>query len=84
MIRKLFAGLIFVTFAGAAYANSCPLLMGDIDEALNDAAIEQRLSEEQLAEVRQLRKRGEEAHSSGDHAKSMKALSQAKVILGIS
>jgi hypothetical protein len=84
MIRRLFAGLIFITFSGAAYANSCPLLMGDIDEALGDAAIEQRLSQEQLAEVRQLRKQGEEAHSSGDHATAIEALSQAKVILGIS
>lgn len=84
MIRKLFTGLIFVAFSGVAYANSCPLLMGDIDEALNDAAIEQRLSEEELAEARQLRKQGEEAHRAGDHAKSMEALSQAKVILGIS
>jgi hypothetical protein len=84
MIRKLFAGTLLLAFSSAAFANSCPLYMNDIDEALADPGIEQRLSEEQLSEVRQLRKQGEQAHQDGDHAKSMDSLSRAKEILGIS
>ena len=84
MIRKLFAGTLFLAFSSAAFANSCPLYMSDIDEALADSGVEQRLSEEQLAEVRQLRDQGEKAHRDGDHAKSMESLSRAKEILGIS
>jgi hypothetical protein len=84
MIRKLFAAMLFLAFSSVAFANSCPLYMSDIDEALADPGIEQRLSEEQLSEVRQLRKQGEQAHQDGDHAKSMESLGRAKEILGIS
>ena len=84
MIRKLLATMIFVAFSGVAFAGTCPLLMNEVDEALNDPAVEQRLSEEELMEVRQLRAQGEEAHSAGNHAESEKALNQAKDILGIS
>jgi hypothetical protein len=81
MIRKLSASLLFILFSSLAFASSCPLFMGQIDEALADRAVEQRLSEEQLEEVRKLRGQGEEAHRAGDHAKSMEALGRAKQIL---
>lgn len=84
MIRKLLAVLVVVAFSTAAFAASCPLYMGEIDAALEDPAVAERLSEEQLAEVRQLRKKGEEAHRAGDHAQSMKSLGRAKEVLGIS
>jgi hypothetical protein len=84
MIRKLLAVLVVVASSSAAFAASCPLYMGEIDAALEDSAVTQRLSEEQMAEVRQLRKKGEEAHGAGDHAQSMKVLSRAKEILEIS
>jgi len=84
MIRKLLATMVFVAFSGVAFAGTCPLLMNEIDEALNDPAVEQRLSEEQLMQARELRAQGEAAHSAGNHAESEEALNQAKEILGIS
>lgn len=67
-----------------AFAASCPLYMADIDKALEDSAVEERLSADELNEARQLRKKGEKAHQAGDHAKSMEALARAKEILKIS
>lgn len=84
MIRKLVSVLLLVGLSSAAFAGSCPLLMKDIDAALEDPAVAERLSDDQLAEARQLRKEGEKAHQSGDHARSMEALGEAKEILGIS
>jgi hypothetical protein len=84
MIRNLISGLVLIVFSSGAFAASCPLYMGEIDAALKDPAVEERLTEEQLAEVRTLRKEGEEAHRAGDHAQSMKALGRAKEILEIS
>lgn len=84
MIRKLVALLVALGIAGAAFASSCPLLMKDVDAALEDSAVTGRLTEEQLTEVRQLRKEGEAAHKAGDHPKSMEALGRAKEVLGIS
>lgn len=83
MIRKLWPVLL-LTLSGAAFASSCPLLMQDIDAALQDQAVVEQLSEEELAEVRQLREEGEAAHEAGDHGRSMEKLAQAKGILGIS
>jgi len=84
MARKLIPGLVLIAFSSVAFAASCPLFMGEIDAALKDPAVEERLTEEQLAEVRQLRKEGEAAHRAGDHAQSMKVLGRAKEILGTS
>lgn len=84
MTGKLLSMLLLVVLSTAAIAGSCPLLMKDIDAALQDPAVAERLSDDQLTEARQLRKEGEEAHESGDHARSMEVLGQAKDILGIS
>ena len=84
MVRKLFAVLVLAALSGAAFASSCPLFMGDIDAALKDPAKVEGLSEDELAEVKQLRAEGEEAHDAGDHAKSMEALTRAKEILEVS
>ena len=54
--------------------------MKEIDEAL---AKNPQISAEQLAEVKQLRKEGEDEHNAGDHAKSMETLEKAMGILGI-
>lgn len=84
MMRKLVTIFVFAAFSTAAFAGSCPRLMNEVDAALEDPAVEQRLSDEQLAQVRQLREEGEEAHRAGDHAESVQALKEAKDILGIS
>jgi hypothetical protein len=84
MIRKLFSTLLLLVLSSAASAGSCPLLMKNIDAALEDPTVAERLSDDQLAEARKLRNEGEKAHKSGDHARSMEALGQAEEILGIS
>lgn len=83
MMRKTWPVLLLV-LSSVAFASSCPLLMQDIDAALEDPAVIDTLSAEELAEVRQLREEGEEAHRDGDHARSMEKLGQAKSVLGIS
>ncbi|PMR70345.1 hypothetical protein [Halomonas heilongjiangensis] len=83
MIKKLFAALALMLFTASAWANMCPALMGEIDEALEDEATVAMLDEGQLEEVRDLRARGEEAHGAGDHDESVALLEQAKEILGI-
>jgi hypothetical protein len=84
MFPKVLISLLLIACSSLVFAASCPLYMGEIDEALKDPAVEQRLSEEELAEVRRLREEGETAHKAGDHDKSMEALTRAKEILEVS
>lgn len=83
MKRHILTALL-LALSGAAFASSCPLLMQDIDEALADPQVTGSLSEEELDRARQLREEGEKAHRSGDHARSMQKLAEAKRVLGIS
>ena len=83
MIKRLFAALILVLFAASAWADMCPALMGEIDEALEDEATVAMLDEGQLEEARDLRMQGEEAHEAGNHDESVALLEQAKGILGL-
>lgn len=80
-MKKLVAALVLsVAFAGSAFAHSCPTHMKAIDEAL---AKNPQLTEEQRAQVTQLRAEGEKFHGEGLHAESVQALEQAEQILGI-
>ncbi|HZR03452.1 MAG TPA: hypothetical protein VFA81_09805 [Burkholderiales bacterium] len=69
-----------LAFAGAAFANHCPIDMKAIDEAL---AKKPQLSSEQLAEVKKYRAEGEALHKAGKHKESVETLEKAKKILGI-
>ena len=66
--------------AGAAWAHNCPNEMKAIDAKL---ATSPKLSDADAAKVRQLRADGEAAHKAGKHDDSMKALGEAKKILGM-
>jgi len=66
--------------AGTAFAHNCPNEMKAIDAKL---ATNPKLSEADAAKVKQLRADGEAAHKGGKHDESMKALGDAKKILGI-
>jgi hypothetical protein len=66
--------------AGSALAHGCPGEMKAIDAKL---ATSPKLSDAELAKVKTLRGEGETAHKAGDHDASMKALGEAKKILGI-
>lgn len=68
------------TFAltGPALAGQCPMLMQEVDAAMETA----ELTEEEKAQVMELRESGEEAHAAGDHAQSEADLNAALEILG--
>ena len=66
--------------AGTAFAHNCPNEMKAIDATL---AANPKLADADAAKVKQLRADGEAAHKAGKHDDSMKALGEAKKILGI-
>jgi hypothetical protein len=63
-----------------AFANKCPVQMGEIDAAL---AKNPKLSAEQLAEVKKHRALGEDMHKAGKHNESVEHLTKALQILGM-
>ena len=69
-----------LTLAGAAWAHSCPGEMKAIDAKL---ATKPQMSKADLDKVTKLRADGEAAHKAGKHDESMKALGEAKKLLGI-
>jgi hypothetical protein len=79
MKKTLFAAALMLA-VGTAFANNCPNVMKDIDAKL---ATNPKLSEADMAKVKQLRTEGETAHKAGKHDDSMKALGEAKKLLGI-
>ena len=78
MMKKfVFVSLAFV--ASMAFAHNCPNEMKAIDAKMSMA----NLSEADMAKVKSLREDGEKFHKAGKHDESMKALGEAKKILGI-
>ena len=66
--------------AGTAFAHNCPNEMKAIDAKL---ASNPKLADADAAKIKQLRADGEAAHKAGKHDDSMKALGDAKKLLGI-
>lgn len=66
--------------SGAALAHNCPNEMKAIDAKL---ATNPKLAAADMDKVRKLRADGEAAHKAGKHDDSMKALGEAKKMLGI-
>jgi hypothetical protein len=79
MKTTLFAAVMALA-AGTALAHNCPNEMKAIDAKL---ATNPKLSDGDAAKVKQLRADGEAAHKAGKHDDSMKALGEAKKVLGI-
>jgi mevalonate kinase len=77
MLKVAFFLIVFFA-SNLAYAGSCPLLMKEIDQLIEQS---KQLSKEQLAEIKQLRQQGEEAHNQGDHKESEDLLKQALELL---
>ncbi len=65
---------------GAALAGHCPKDMAAIDAKLATAP---KLSDADMAKVKQLRSEGETLHKAGKHGESETALGEARKILGI-
>lgn len=80
MLRLLLAALFAIGLVTPALAFQCPTDMAAIDAAL---AENPDLSEEEMAQVEELRAKGEELHNAGNHEESIETLAQAKEILGI-
>lgn len=80
LIRTTALAALLATAAGMALAHNCPNETKAIDAKL---ATNPSLSADNAAKVKQLRADGETHHKAGKHDDSMKALAEAKKILGI-
>ena len=79
-LKLLLAGAGLFVISIPAFAYHCPMDMKKIDAAL---AGDPPLSQEQLAEVKHLRSRGEALHRAGAHRQSVEVLSKAMNLLKI-
>lgn len=79
MTKTLIAAALALA-AGSVFAYHCPVDMKEIDAKL---ATNPKLSDADMAKVKQLRADGEAAHKAGKHDDSVKMLGDAKKILGI-
>ncbi len=70
---------LILGLAAPAFAGNCPVVIGEIEEALKTAT----LDEATMTQVTALLDTGKTAHDAGDHAASMAALDEAKVLLGV-
>ena len=78
MMKKfVVVSLAFVT--SMAFAHNCSNEMKAIDAKMANA----KLSDSDLVKVKALREEGEKFHKAGKHDESMKALGEAKKMLGI-
>lgn len=78
MKKTLFLALALT--ASSVFASSCPTHMKAIDAKL---ATKPALSSADMTKVQALRADGEKFHKEGKHDESMKALGEAKKMLGI-
>jgi hypothetical protein len=76
----VFALGLAVLPAMSALASHCPTDVKKIDQALS---ADHGLSDEQLAQVEELRDEGEQLHNAGDHDASLEKLHEALEILGM-
>lgn len=79
-MRNLLLCAALVAVTGSAFAYSCPDQIKAIDAKL---ATQPKLSDADAAKVKQLRAEGDAAHKAGKHDEAMKALGDAKKLLGI-
>lgn len=80
MIRLLSVAAALALASGAALAHNCPNEMKAIDAKL---ATNPMVAASDMDKVKKLRADGEAAHKAGKHDESMKALGEAKKLLGI-
>jgi hypothetical protein len=80
MIRLLSVAAALALASGAALAHNCPNEMKAIDAKL---ATNPKVATSEMDKVMKLRADGEAAHKAGKHDESMKALGEAKKLLGI-
>jgi hypothetical protein len=71
--------LLLSLVCGVAFAHNCPNEMKAIDAKMFSV----KLSASDMAKAKSLREEGEKFHMAGKHDESMKALGEAKKILGM-
>jgi len=79
-MKTLLLAAVLATSSSLALAHNCPNEMKAIDAKL---ATPHKLADGDVAKVKALRADGEAAHKAGKHDDSMKALGEAKKLLGI-
>ncbi len=62
-MKKIIISIFFVIITNSAFAGSCPMLWGEIDNKID--------------EIQKIRDAGKKAHDDGDHAKSVELLNKA-------
>lgn len=80
MVKRVLP-LLLVLLSPFAWAHNCPNVMKEIDASMS-AGKGQALAPEKMARLKQLRADGEKLHKEGKHDDSMKALNEAKGMLG--
>ena len=78
-MKKLVVGSMMMFFAAMASAHGCPGEMRAIDAKVPTA----NLPAADMSKVKALREEGEKLHKGGKHTESMKALAEAKKLLGV-
>ena len=78
-MKQLVLGSMMMFFAAMASAHGCPGEMRAIDAKVPTA----NLPAADLSKVKALREEGEKLHKEGKHTESMKALAEAKKLLGV-
>ena len=78
-MKQLLIGSLVMFFASTALAHGCPGEMRTIDAKLPTAT----LPAAEMSKVKALRAEGEKLHKEGKHTESMKALADAKKLLGV-
>lgn len=78
-MKQVVVGASLVVFASLAFAHGCPGEMRAIDAKTPTA----NLSAADMSKVKALREEGEKLHKEGKHTESMKALAEARKLLGI-
>lgn len=79
-MKTLVTACAMLLLSSAAFANSCPMEMKAIDAKLGASP---SLSMADMDKVKSLRAQGEKLHKEGKHDESMKALGEAKKMLGL-
>jgi hypothetical protein len=78
-MKQLLIGSLAMFFAFTASAHGCPGEMRAIDAKVPMTV----LPAAEMSKVKALREEGEKLHKEGKHSDSMKALAEAKKLLGI-
>jgi hypothetical protein len=78
-MKQLVLGSIILCFSAIASAHGCPGEMRAIDAKVSSA----KLPAAEMSKVKALRDEGEKLHKEGKHTESMKALAEAKKLLGV-